>query len=277
MGQHTRDLDSKTRLLGSSVWSNTAFVLNGFAFLLIGLNLREIVNAFESDGIGIVRATSYALFISLIIMALRMLNAYLAIPISKLRRKELGINQEKIIDSPTSLIVGWCGMRGVVSLAAALSIPFTLPGGEAFPHRSIILYCTFIVILTTLLLQGLSLPLLLKWVHFPVYHDNLDDDEANLVIRKGLAECGLQYLQEHPSDTENDVVMRNVVNHWQALAEARVKESLFKSAAHTYRQILEAQRNYLFKLNRERPDIDKELIRHYLRRIDLEDERMKND
>ena len=277
MGQHTRDLDSKTRLLGSSVWSNTAFVLNGFAFLLIGLNLREIVNAFESDGIGIARATSYALFISLIIMALRMLNAYLAIPISKLRRKELGINQEMIIDSPTSLIVGWCGMRGVVSLAAALSIPFTLPGGEAFPHRSIILYCTFIVILTTLLLQGLSLPLLLKWVHFPVYHDNLDDDEANLVIRKGLAECGLQYLQEHPSDTENDVVMRNVVNHWQALAEARVKESLFKSAAHTYRQILEAQRNYLFKLNRERPDIDKELIRHYLRRIDLEDERMKND
>lgn len=277
MGQHTKDLDSKTRLLGSSVWSNTAFVLNGFAFLLIGLNLREIVNAFESDGIGIVQATFYALFITIIIMALRMFNAYLAIPISKWRRKELGISQKMIIDSPTAFIVGWCGMRGVVSLAAALSIPFTLPGGEALPHRSIILYCTFIVILTTLLLQGLTLPLLLKWIHFPAYHDNLDTDEASLTIRKGLAECGLRYLQEHPSNTENDVVMRNIVEHWQALAEARATESLFKSAKQTYHQILDVQRNYLYQLNRERPDIDKELIRHFIRRIDLEDERMRND
>ncbi|MBO7602652.1 MAG: Na+/H+ antiporter [Bacteroidaceae bacterium] len=277
MGQHTKDLDSKARLLGSSVWSNTAFVLNGYAFLLIGLNLREIVNAFESDGIGIMEATLYALFITLIIMTLRILNAYLAIPISKWRRKELGINQKMIIDSPTSFIVGWCGMRGVVSLAAALSIPFTLPGGEALPHRSIILYCTFIVILTTLLLQGLTLPLLLKWIHFPKYHDNLDTNEASIVIRKGLAECGLRYLQDHPSDTENDVVLHNIVEHWQALAEECATESLLNSAGQTYHKILEAQRNYLYQLNRERPDIDKELIRHFIRRIDLEEELIRND
>ena len=277
MGQHTKDLDSKARLLGSSVWSNTVFVLNGYAFLLIGLNLPKIVDAIESDGIGIMQATIYGLSISLIIIVLRIFNAYLAIPISKLRRKELGIGQTKILDFPTSFVIGWSGMRGVLSLAAALSIPFTLPGGEAFPHRSIILYCTFIVILTTLMLQGLTLPLLLKWISFPNHHDYLKPEETSLLIRKGLADCGLRYLREHPSDTENDVVMRNIVEHWQALSEARVTESLFNSAGHIYRQILDAQRNYLYQLNRERTDIDKEIIQHFIRRIDLEDERMRND
>jgi CPA1 family monovalent cation:H+ antiporter len=78
------------------------------------------------------------------------------------------------------LILGWAGMRGVVSLAAALSIPAELSAGVPFPHRNLILFITFIVIITTLLLQGLTLPYLIKKVDLPDYHDYLPEEKLKV-------------------------------------------------------------------------------------------------
>lgn len=278
MSQHLDALDSSSHLLGSSVWDNTVFILNGFAFLMIGLDLPEIVSGIEADGISVIRATFYGLAITALIMALRMLNAYLAIPISRFRREKMHLEEKHlIVDSPTSFVIGWCGMRGVLSLAAALSIPLLTPSGEAFPQRSMILYCSFIVILATLLIQGLTLPLLLKHIHFPKYHDHINESEARDIILRGLAECSLEYIKKNPQVIENDDVMKYIMKHFQSLLEREKAQSLLYGASTTYHHILEKQRSYLYSLNKKHPSIDEELIRHYIRRIDLEDERLKSE
>ena len=81
------------------------------------------------------------------------------------------------------LLLGWAGMRGVLSLAVALSIPLTLADGTPFPHRNLILYMTFIVILVTLVLQGLTLPWFIKKVTFPDYDDHIPDTGVKIAYR----------------------------------------------------------------------------------------------
>ena len=278
MGQHIDVIDSNSRLLGRSVWDNLIFVLNGLAFLLIGLDLPQIMAGIEADGIGIGRATVFGLCVTGIIMIIRMVCAFLAIPFSRIRRKRNHLGYNLIVDARTAFIVGWCGMRGVISLAAALSIPILLTNGDPFPRRSLMLYCTFVVILTTLVLQGLTLPLFLKHMRFPKYSDHLSDNETICVIRRGLAECGLKYLEEHPVENEDDkLVFDYFKERWQRRMVIDTDESMVKSVTKTYRQILIDQRNYLYQLNKDRQDIDEEIIRHFIRSIDMEEERLKRE
>ena len=278
MSKHIYLVDSYSRMLGKSVWDNLIFVLNGIAFMLIGLDLPQIMEGMVADGISIGSATIFALIVLAAIMILRMLCAYLSIPLSRIRRKSRHLGYDLIVDSPTAFIVGWCGMRGVISLAAALSIPYLLNSGEPFPLRSLVLYCSFIVILGTLVIQGLSLPWFLKRIHFPEYGDLLGHDETYSLIRRGLAESGLKYLEEHPVDNEEDrLVFEYIKERWQKRLVIDSKDSLMKSVISNYRNILVAQRNYLFKLSKERKDIDEEIIRSFHRRIDMEEERLKRE
>ena len=90
-------------------------------------------------------------------------------------------------------ITGWSGMRGVVSLASALAIPITLAGGEAFPHRNLILCITFIVILVTLVFQGLTLPLIIRWLG--VKADDNEEEQKQLALRLRLARIVLQLIE----------------------------------------------------------------------------------
>lgn len=278
MSQHRDVIDANSRLLGRSVWDNLIFILNGLAFLIIGLNLPQIMAGVESDGFSLFTATIFSVIVLAIIIAIRMLCAYLAIPISRIRRKSEHLGYNLIVDKPTAIIVGWCGMRGVLSLAAALSIPYLLNGGEPFPNRSLMLYCSFIVIFGTLVLQGLSLPLFLKRVHFPEYQDHLSDNETFSFIRKGLAECGLKYLEEHPVQNKDDEQVFDYFKvRWQKRLMIDSKDSMLKSMTNIYRNILVDQRNYLFKLNKERPDINEEIIHHFIRSIDMEEERLRRE
>ncbi len=278
MGQHIDVIDANSRLLGRSVWDNLIFILNGLAFLMIGLELPQIMAGVEADGISILSATIFSLIVLVTIMAIRMLCAYSAIPISRIRRKRQHLGYNMIVDNPTAFIVGWCGMRGVLSLAAALSIPYFLNGDEPFPYRSLMLYCSFIVIFGTLVLQGLSLPLFLRRIHFPEYGDHLSDNETYSVIRKGLAECGLKYLEEHPVQNKDDEQVFDYFKvRWQKRLMIDSKDSMLKSMTKTYRKILVDQRKYLFQLNKERPDINEEIVHHFIRSIDMEEERLRRE
>ena len=95
-------------------------------------------------------------------------------------------------------------MRGVVSLAAALSIPVQLSDGHPFPQRNLILFITFIVILLTLLIQGLTLPYVLRKIKLPDFGDNLPEEEAENIIRKELAEQALSHLGSAYSEQLKD-------------------------------------------------------------------------
>lgn len=277
MNLHMDVVDGKSRLLGKNVWSNLIFVLNGLAFMIIGLKLPEIVDGLKTDGISVTMATIFGLCVTAIIIIIRMVFAFLAIPISRFRRKAEHIgNKRLIVDKPTAVIMGWCGMRGVLSLAAALSIPTLLPNGEAFPYRSLILYCSFVVIFATLVLQGLTLPLFLKHTKFPDYHDHLSEAESNNRIRRALAECGLQYLKEHPVQNPNDQrVFDYLKGVWEKRLEIVDEAPIVLSAAKIYKEVLQQQREYLYELDKKDSTIKGEVIDKFIESIDLEEETIK--
>jgi hypothetical protein len=179
------------------------------------------------------------------------------------------------------IVLGWTGMRGVVSLAAALSIPLTVGTTTTpFPMRSLILYITFIVILLTLVIQGLTLPVLLKYLRFPHFNDHLPEDETKRLIRKGLAQVSLDYLHTHElgSTAEQSRTLATLVDHWvEQVSEINETDSLYGNSRHLYIDILEQQRMWLYRLNNENPRIDQEIVNHFIHRIDLEEERMQKE
>src|SRR3989442_6355246 len=154
-------LTFQTRLRGGPVWEMVEFLLTGFVFILIRLQLPEVLRALSGNAIPIRQLVWYALVISLAVVLIRILWVY---PATYLPRLLFRTIREK--DPYPSwrhvTIVAWTGMRGVVSLAAALALPLTIQDGSPFPGRDLILFLTFIVILATLVVQGLSLPLLIR-------------------------------------------------------------------------------------------------------------------
>ncbi len=150
--------NGNTRLNMLGVWTTMIFVMNALVFILIGLSLPEIVaglGAYSiSDGI------IYGLVISAIVIALRFLWVY-----PTLHFPRWFLPKERKEPSPgwkLPMVMSWAGMRGVVSLATALSIPMMMNDGTVFPYRNLIVFVTFIVIFVTLVFQGLTLPFLIK-------------------------------------------------------------------------------------------------------------------
>ena len=152
-------LNHKARLQSAGVWHTLAFILNGLIFILIGLQLPSIISGLKyysiQDGI------RYGLVVSALIIIIRMVwlfgTTYIPIFLSrKFRESPMRPNWKEVF------LVGWAGMRGVISLASALAIPVTLADGKEFPERDLVLFISFMVILVTLVCQGLSLPWIIK-------------------------------------------------------------------------------------------------------------------
>ena len=139
------------------VFSTLTFLLNGFLFLLIGLQLPVVIK--ELEGTSILRATLYACVISILTIVVRIIWVFLT-------AAAINFPTGKRPDWKREMLIAWAGMRGVVSLASALAIPLTLENGAPFPGRDMILYITFCFILVTLVGQGLSLPFLVRHLHF---------------------------------------------------------------------------------------------------------------
>ncbi len=167
LGWRTPELLSfRTRLQGAPVWAMVEFLLNGFVFILIGLQLPEEARELARQNVPMRSVIWNALFISLAVILIRIIWVFPAMYVPHLINRRLR-KREGYPDWRRVTIVAWTGMRGVVSLAAALAIPLTLdgtPNGPPFPGRGAILFLTFIVILATLVAQGLSLPFLIRWL-----------------------------------------------------------------------------------------------------------------
>ena len=167
-------LTYQSRLQGLNVWTVLGFVLNGIIFLLIGLQLPSIVNQLGDISIG--KAIGYGLAISFVLIITRLICTLGASPFTRFMSHFI-----KVADPNPGwrapLVLGWAGMRGVVSLAAALSIPLLVSEGHPFPYRNLILFITFIVILVTLVFQGLTLPWVIRKVK--------PDDKYSPILRTG--------------------------------------------------------------------------------------------
>jgi CPA1 family monovalent cation:H+ antiporter len=270
-------LTYQSRIQSVNVWANLVFVLNGLIFLLIGLQLPAIVRQLGGTGLG--RATAYGLVISLVLIIARLLCTFGAAIFTRFMSHFI-----TVADSnpgwKAPVIFGWSGMRGVVSLAAALSVPLFISAGQSFPYRNLILFITFIVILVTLVFQGLTLPWVIRKVNLEDRFSLIPEQKQELIIQKKMAQYSLQYLDEeygkdwHQNEHLNNLQARLKIDLNLLGQELENMDHASKTSRQNYLliylKLLERQRDLLNEMN-HRAEFDEELIRKYLSLVDLEE------
>jgi len=269
-------LASASRLRGINVWESMSFLLNGLVFLLIGLDLPEITNGLQQQGISFPEALGYGLMITAVLIVARILSAYGAVIVTLIARNFITVADARHPGYRVPVILGWTGMRGVVSLAAALSIPMYASEGVPFPQRNLIMYITFIVILVTLLLQGLTLPYMIKKIKLPAFDDYLPEEEADGIIRKEMATYALEYLNSNYSEQIRDhSILRQMADKWKWKSEGDTDAALSPETRKIYLDLLNKQRQWLLKKNQTDAHVDEDLIRKHLYQIDIEEEKLR--
>lgn len=269
-------LNSTSRIRGYSVWESFVFILNGIVFLIIGLELPEIVEGLRADGIPLSTAIGYGLLVTLVLVLARIISSYAALIATLIFRPGVApaasSNKTRLL---MPLLLGWTGMRGVVSLAAALAIPVTLSNGAAFPNRNLILFITFVAILLTLLVQGLTLPYLITRSGLFARIAEESEEETRQKIKQGLRGHVYQFLKDkHDHDLNGHAGVQKILQHWEEKTKAANDDWMNEKTKVIFLEMLECQRAYLTELNKD-PAINEEIIRTQLYQIDLEEERLK--
>lgn len=273
LGHRNWQVDFATRLQEEAVWKVVAFVLESVVFALIGLQLPVVLKGLgEYEG---PTAAWYALAVFLAVVVARFVWVFPATFAPRLSARIRAREPDTSWKAP--VIVGWAGMRGVVSLAIAFSVPMTVP------HRNLILFLTFTTVIGTLVAQGLTLPLLIRMLKLPprdVRAETLAEAQAQSEASRAAEERLTELLREPENSTlpppladRLRAVMerrRNAV--WERLGEVNAVTG--ESADDVYRRLaremIEAEREVFVSL-RDRRRIDDEMLRALLRRLDLEE------
>lgn len=263
-----------SRLQGDTVWNVLVFLLNGVVFIMIGLQLPDIINGIE--GYSIVSCIGYAVAISLLTIVIRIIWVFPAAYLPLLNSK--GAKTSEAISWKSVFVVGWSGMRGVVSLASALAVPLTLANGSAFPHRSLVLFITFVVILFTLILQGLSLPYILKAMKLEVKDDEQAQEKQ---VNYRLAMAVVNYMHNTcQQEIIDNPVFKRVKERYehiaqtvdQELTETETEPTLASSKTNQEMllEIIDVRRKELKQMHRDHEFTD-ELLRAKERELDIEE------
>lgn len=275
--QRQKMLTYQGRVQGSNVWSTIGFVLNGVVFLLIGLQLPSITRQVEEVSLG--QAIWYGVAISAVLIIARMMSTLGAALFTRFMANFITV-ADRNPGWRVPIVFGWSGMRGVVSLAAALSIPVLAQEGHPFPYRNLILFITFIVILVTLVVQGLTLPWLIRKLHPTSKFDTMTREEQEIVIQKKIAHVSLQHLEEkYKEHTQKNEHVSNLharlkldmkfFNQEMEVIKSLNGNSLVEFLR-IYLELLDEQRKKLDQMN-HKAEFDEELIRKYLSLIDIEE------
>jgi monovalent cation/hydrogen antiporter len=248
------------RMQGFAVWETLVFVVNALLFTLIGMQLRPILDSLSDRSAG-----------ELVLDALIVVAAVMATRIAWVvagRRKY-------------PFVIGWMGMRGAVSLAAALALPLSTDTGAPFPGRDLIIFLAFSVILATLVFQGLTLPKLINWLHL---EEDRTEAKEDTKARIYAAEAALARLQEL---MDEDWVRSDTAERLRGLYDFRRSRFLARfdgeddgeierqsaDFQRLRRELLEAERAAVVGLRRE-GRISDEVMRRVERDLDLEDSRL---
>ena len=183
------------------------------------------------------------------------------------------------------MVLGWTGMRGVVSLAAALSIPVALRSGEAFPDRDLILFITFTVIIVTLVLQGLTLPYVIRLANMPDPDFTVSPEQQKQLIRKKISMLSLKILDEKYAGQlrDNDMVKAlhlrltadmELLKDWEKKDTVARADAFYKDYRAIMDDLMSEQRALLKTLNKKE-NISDDIIRQQLELLDLEEEKMR--
>jgi monovalent cation/hydrogen antiporter len=269
----------RTRLQGLMVWDILDFLINAVLFVLVGLQLRSVV-----DGLGGRSAATlagYALAVSAVVIVIRLVWLFTTpYVIRALDRRES--QRARRVGARARLVVAWSGMRGAVSLAAALALPLETDAGTPFPERDLLIFLTFAVIFSTLVLQGLSLPVLIR--RMGIAHDEIEDTEelrARLTATKAaLAQIDALAGEDWTRDDSVDRMRRFYEYRKRRLAAraGKIEDDGYEDRSLAYQQmvqsVLAAQRDALVGLRNDRV-ISNQVMNRVLRELDLEESRLE--
>jgi Na+/H+ antiporter len=268
LGWRTPELTSvQTRLQGEALWNIVAFVLNALVFALVGLQLSSILDTLT--GTSGWQLTWWALLVAGTVILTRIV----WVPIFSWRKKKKPFAH--------TFLLSWAGMRGAVSLAAALSIPLATDAGAPFPHRDLIIFLTFAVILGTLVVQGLTLPGLIRTLRI---EPDTSEEEENAQARIRAAEAAIARLEElsgeewvHDDTAER---LRGLYNFRRNRFSSRFDEEsdgAIEEQSQAYqrlrRELLDAERTAVTDLGRAGV-ISGDVVFRVRRDLDLEDARL---
>jgi CPA1 family monovalent cation:H+ antiporter len=271
--RYGRILTARSRTLWLFSWKMVGFVLNGFVFLLIGLELPTVAEALQARGR--IELAVVVVVVCVVVIGTRFLWTYVAsllpnTPYRRIARRDLRLARYG------RFIVGWAGLRGAVSLAAALALP------RDFPERDLILLVTFAVIIVTLVGQGLTLPWVVRRAGFGAL--NIDGDEPTMARQAayaaGLDEIGRQrdiWADEHKPLL--DRLESGLQDRTQHLATEDPTETAARNQEHEEHQqiqlaVIGAQRSAVIAL-RDARQINDQTLRLVERELDLEELRME--
>jgi Na+/H+ antiporter len=278
MGWYTPELTTaQTRLQGQAVWEIAILLLNGLLFALVGLQLPSIMD--ELSGRSTAELIGYAALVSAVVIGARFAWIFTVGFSGRL------LPQEVMDPAPTwraKTILAWSGMRGAVSLAAALALPLTTDAGSSFPDRNLIIFLTFSVIVATLVFEGLTLPLLIRVLN-PEDDGLAEKEEAKARIH--AAEAAIARLDELLDEewVREDTAerMRGLYGFRQERFRSRFDPDGDSSAderSRDYqrlrRELLDAERQAVQELRRQ-GRIDDDVMRVVVRDLDLEDARLE--
>jgi len=273
--QAPRIMSSDTRVLGSGVWQMVVFTLTGVVFILIGLQLPTILDTLSaSRSFG--ELASWAVVVAVTVIVVRLVWVFPGTYLPRLLSAR--IREHEPEPAPRNvLIVGWAGMRGVVSLAAALAVPLYVTGGARFPERDLVIFLTFSVIVATLVGQGLTLPFLIRWLGVG---DDGSEAHEELHAREAAVGAALSRLdelaQEWPGHLELIDHLRerhqHATEHLEHDHESGQVPKDQEAVEHAIiqRAVIDAQRLAVIDL-RDRGVISDEAVRVVERSLDLEE------
>jgi monovalent cation/hydrogen antiporter len=273
LGWHTPELTTpQVRLQGVAVWEIVQYLLNALLFVLVGLQLPVVVDAL--GGLSAATLAAYAALVSITVIVVRFAWVFAVLHAPKWIARRMS-------NWRGAVFLSWAGMRGAVSLAAALALPLQTDAGAPFPGRDLILFLTFSVILVTLVGQGLTLPLVIRVLG--IEDDGLDDRQ-DAKARIHAAEAALARLEELVGEdwVREDTAerVRGAYNFRTSRFRARLDDGddgSIESRSQDYqrlrRELLDAERAALVELRRAGV-IGNDVWLRVGRDLDLEDQRL---
>jgi monovalent cation/hydrogen antiporter len=271
-----RILTSRARLNAYVFWEMMEFLLNGLVFVLIGLQLPRILHL---SGQSLTQLIWHGVLISCAAIVVRIAWVFTATYLPRLISPAWH-KRDRYPTWQNVTIIAWTGMRGVVSLAAALAVPLTVSDGQPFPGRDYILFITFCVILATLVLQGLSLPALIR--RLGVVDDGLASLEER-TARLKANEAALAYLAEVDNLFPSSIVERLRVEYDDRIrqlevcansTEDRSNHLITPSFQRLQKEALDVERRTIIQL-RDEYIINDEVLRHIQHDIDHAEARLQ--
>ncbi|TRW27327.1 Na+/H+ antiporter [Flavobacterium zepuense] len=275
-------LTHRSRVMSTTVWDVVTYILNGLIFILIGLQLRQIM-----DGMGDYSKVSLALWgvaISFVVIVVRFFWVIPAAMLPRYLSKKIRTTEE--FDPRNLVVFGWAGMRGVVSMAAALALPLALPDGTIFPHRNLVIYLTFCVILSTLVLLGFTLPWIIKKMKMEPYSIYAEEYEVrNMVVSQTIT-----HIEDNLSLLQDDL-LHNIKSKYEVKYNRLQKTDLpanffgkgetlagniFNEFTQLQIDLLNVERKKVQELHRN-GSANEEILRKIERELDLEETRLSMD